>query len=168
MKLLQKQHKGLKIKQIFDSNLILIFHHNGFTVNEQNQLKKQIDKYNLKSYISNQTIAKKALNETPFKNIALILDGPVMLIYGDFQGSFNDFSTLCKKIHKNLTFIGLKKENTLYDKDQILNILKNGKGFHFNADKDLNIGGFRALSHIVKRSNIDLIKILELRTKENI
>ena len=167
MRLLQKQQKGLKIKNIFESNLVLVFHHNGFTVNEQNKLKNLLNTFNLKSFVSNQTVAKKALGETKFKNVSLLLDGPIMFIYGDFKGNFTDFSKLCKNIHKNLDLLSVKKDDEFYDRENIFKILQDGKGFHFNTDSKLEIGSFRAFSHILKKPNTDLIKLLNFKLEQN-
>jgi hypothetical protein len=165
MQLLHKKHKGSQLKKILNSDLVFIFHHNGFTVNSQNQLKKTLNPNKLKTYLSNQSLFKKVLKKTNYSNISLLLNGPVLIIYGNFHKDFNNLYAIMKKLPKTITLIGFKNGSTFYNTDRILNIIKINKKFYRKTDKNEIYSSLRAFNQIITKLEITTLKLLDIQKK---
>lgn len=165
MKLLQKQHKGLKLQEIFNLPTVFIFHHTGFDANSQNQLKTQLKSLNLNSLIVNQKVARKILQSTEHKNLIPLLNGPIIVFYGNFKGTFLMFKKIVESLHTNINFIGFKITNMFYTKPQLDSIIKSAKGVHFPSDNSIIVGNLRSILNLIKSPQTKLIKILEHSTK---
>lgn len=102
----------------------LLFIFNISNLNSKGWLKTEQTYYtnNIKYFKICNTLSKKSLEYSIFKNLAVMLNGPVCLIY--FNKTTNSSLDLKKliKLNQSMLFVGVKLNSKIYSLPQITNI----------------------------------------------
>ena len=125
MKLELNSYKYNKIRTILKKkSFFFFFHINNLTLKDFKELKKQLKKTNLKCYKISNNILIKNMNNSKFKNLIPLVNGPIIIIY--FKSSTpmtkNLLLTQILKIHSSLQFLCLKINGKIYTLKQIKNL----------------------------------------------
>jgi large subunit ribosomal protein L10 len=69
--------------ELSSSSSVIVAHYSGLTVNESEQLRKEMRNNGAKFKVTKNRLTKLALEETKFKNIADLFTGPTAIAYSD-------------------------------------------------------------------------------------
>jgi hypothetical protein len=115
-----KDYKLKKTKHYFQKTpAFLIF--NVSNLNSKNRLKVEqtFFNYNLKYYIICNTLAKKIIKKSIFKNICLTVNGFTCFVHFDPKADSNLDPKKIKKLSSFMTFLGLKLNRSFYSLSQL-------------------------------------------------
>lgn len=120
MKFELKGYKLQKIKNCFKKEPI-IFVFNISNTNAKNWLnvEQKFYKYNLKCTKVCNTLSKKSLNNSVFKNAGVLMNGSICLVYLRNAQNFSVALHKITKINPSLILLGLKLNNKIYSANQI-------------------------------------------------
>jgi len=120
-----KTYKLLKIKHYIRTRNVLFFFH-GISTNNKNWIKiEQILVNNeLDYYRIYNSIASNTLNNSVFKSLTPLINGPIILINDQNFKKFSIVPKKLKKVNLPMHFLCLKLNDKLYTKKQINNLTK--------------------------------------------
>jgi hypothetical protein len=104
--------------------------------------------HHLKYSKTYNTLSKKSLEKSIFKNIVIMMDGSICLVYFDKKADFATDLQKILKISRTMPFLGLKLNNKIYSSAQLktissLNYGKTVKVFNNSLKKLLKIPYYR-------------------------
>lgn len=149
MKFELKSYKLQKTKNYFKKKPILFM----FNVSNSNskswlQMEQVFYKYNLKCSKTYNTLSRKSLEKSIFKNTVVLMSGSLCLVY--FGKTVNSPIELQKivKISPTMSFLGVKLNNKIYSSTQIktlssLNYNKTIKVFNNSLKKLLKLPHYK-------------------------
>lgn len=150
MKFNIKKYKLNRLKKHFKKNFFLIyFGSDEHSINEQT-LQQNLKKLYLKYYHVNNSLIKKILSFSIFKNYKIIAQGKTLFIYfKNFDTSSNLKIKNLTKLSSNIYLLGIKLNNKIYKIAQIKKI--SAFSYHSNI-QFLNL----LLKSNIKKLNIKL------------
>ena len=119
-----KNYKHFKTKQYFKTiNFFFFFH--GTSLNNENWIKIE------QKFVANKLKYIRVLNRlmvntlknSIFKNLVVLIHGPILLLSIDKNNSKLTFKEL-ENISPQINFLGFKLNNKIYSKEQIKNLKK--------------------------------------------
>lgn len=144
MKFGLKDYKLQKIVTCFKKEP-LVFVFNISNTNSKNWLKVEqtLHKYDMKCVKISNSLSKKSLENSIFKNINIMLNGNVCLIHSKNPKNMPVLLQEIIKLDPTLTFLGVKLNNKIYSESQILKI--------FSLDYSQNVKVFNnSLKRLLK------------------
>ena len=145
MKLKYKAYRLKKTEDYIKNNkFLLLFNSINKTPTKENNISSSSQR-NVVYSVSN-SIMKKVLKPTIYRNLTLVINGPIVLVIFKFKEGNNDFSLFKKLIlSKNSSmFLGLKLNKKFYSQPQLLslgslNYLENIKVLHSSLNNSLGL-----------------------------
>ena len=103
----QKKNYVKEMKNFLDSNeSIMITHYQGLTVNQLDSLRAEMRKHGILFKITKNKITKLALEETKFKDLANLFNGPTAVAFSKDAISTAKILTKFSKDNDNLKILG--------------------------------------------------------------
>jgi len=103
----QKKNYVKEMKNFLDSNeSIMVTHYQGLTVNQLDSLRAEMRKHGILFKITKNKITKLALEETKFKNLANLFNGPTAVAFSKDAISTAKILTKFSKDNDNLKILG--------------------------------------------------------------
>ena len=120
MNRLEKEKFVANLKKEFsDSNLLVITHYTGLNVNEMEDLRSKMRKFNVKFKVTKNRISKLALSGTSFENVKELFKGPTAVAYSKESINAAKVAVEFSNNNKKLKIIGGSFEGGLIDKEKI-------------------------------------------------
>ncbi len=115
-------------------------------LNEDDKLnfKKFLIKNNLTSKIINKSQLKYLMNKLIFKKFFNLLDGNILIVYGDINLNNQELKILLE--NKKLNLIGLKLDKQIYRTSQLKKLLNNSTDVNIRLIKLLKLSIFKTNS----------------------
>ena len=128
MKLRLKIYKFYKLKQFLKNHsLFFIYHTNSLNSKNWNYLEKKLTKLNLGYYKVKNKLFIKLLKQSIFKNLILLINGPILIIFPKYKKINKLNLTKLLSLHDSLQLISFKLNNKFY----LLSQIKNLKTFNY-------------------------------------
>jgi large subunit ribosomal protein L10 len=109
-----------KLKDEIDtSSSIIVAHYSGLTVDESNQLRAEMRNNGAKFKVTKNRLAKLALEQTQFKNIADLFTGPTAIAYSEDPVAPAKVAVNFQKKLENFKIIGGGYDGEKIDLDRI-------------------------------------------------
>ena len=103
----QKKNYVKEMKNFLDSNeSIMVTHYQGLTVNQLDSLRAEMRKHGILFKITKNKITKLALEETKFKDLANLFNGPTAVAFSKDAISTAKILTKFSKDNDNLKILG--------------------------------------------------------------
>jgi len=119
-----KTYKYFKIRSSFKT-INFLFFFQGTSLDNKNWIKveQSLFMHKLKYYTILNKLMITILNDSIFKNIITILNGPILMVQKDNNNEKIDFKELLN-VSSWIRLLGLKLNNKIYSKNQVQNLTK--------------------------------------------
>ena len=157
-----------KLKKEFnDSSSVIVAHYSGLTVDQAEDLRKEMRNNGAKFKVTKNRLAKLALEGTQFKDIADLFSGPTAIAYSEDPIAPAKVAVSFEKKYSNFKIIGGGYDGEKIDKDKInfLATLPSLDGIRAKVIS-LILSPAQKIAAVVNEPTSKLARLINLRSKQ--
>ena len=111
------------MREIISSNdTVIVVHYGDMNTKLWDNIRLKLSDMGMKARVIPSKVSARALDDTPFQNIAMLFNGPTALIFGSFAETSNLLT--CIKMEPKLCLLGGKVFNELFTPKGLENVGK--------------------------------------------
>ena len=167
MKRSEKQDFVASLKdELKNSSSLVVAHYSGLSVSETDELRKEMRNNGAKFKVTKNRLTKLALQDTQFKNIADLFEGPTAIAYSDDPIAPAKVSVDFEKKYENFKIIGGGYEGEKIDNEKI-NFLAKLPSIDELRGKIISIilAPAQRITTILNEPGAQISRIMSLRSK---
>ena len=109
-----------EVRNIFLNEAVAVVHYGDLNAQSWNHLRLKLSEFGIKAKVIPTKLSTKALEDTPFVNIAKLFNGSTALLYGNMQQTNNLLS--CIEAEPKLCLLGGKFLHELFTPEGLKNV----------------------------------------------